>query len=135
MSKSAVAITFWQGDKPSNLHNKAPATAARRQHQDGLVEKQSKKIKRPRGPPRWVVLADDMIVPGQGGIRLTLLKNGAPRQQLCLRQALPVGLLASSSMRQLQMTFALGGPKGERSRAAGGGESDRSGLFADAKAS
>src|SRR5262245_3267706 len=35
----------------------------------------------------------------------------------------------------LQVTFALGGPEGERSRAAGGGESDRSGLFADAKAS
>jgi hypothetical protein len=39
-----------------------------------------------------------MIGPGQGGIRLTLLKNGvvsylnavlgAPRQQLCLRQVL-----------------------------------------------
>ena len=29
------------------------------------------------------------------------------------------------------MTFALGGPEGERSRAAGEDESDRSGLFAD----
>jgi hypothetical protein len=84
LSKSAVAITFRQGDKPSNLRNKAPATAARRQHQDGLVEKQSKKIKRPRGPPRWVVLADDpMIVPGQGGIRLTLLKK-APLASNCV---------------------------------------------------
>ena len=33
------------------------------------------------------------------------------------------------------MTFALGSPEGERSRAAGEDESDRSGLFADAKAS
>jgi hypothetical protein len=72
-----------------------------------------------------------MIVPGQGGIRLTLLKNGAPRQQLCLRRA-SLGPSRKQLNETLQMTFALGGPKAS---AAGGGESDRSGLFADAKAS
>jgi hypothetical protein len=51
-----------------------------------------------------------MIVPGQGGIRLTLLKNGAPRQQLCLRRA-SLGPSRKQLTETLQMTFALGGPK------------------------